>query len=376
MNKTALIVDDSRVARLTLKKLLINSGFDVIEFGSGEEALSYLKSASTYPDIIFMDVMMVGMDGLTATREIKSSSALCDIPVVMCTGNDSTDDQHQAREAGAMATLTKPPVAAELAAVLDTVQPHIQDNATTIQPEPVTPAVDIAALEANVVAQVESQLQTQMRAYLETLAETECHKQVQAQMAAQMKVVEQHLTTQLKQKVEVMVDEMAKSACQVAAEDVVSPCAFEAVKTVVEEADIPAQINEFLTHAGEEWLTQQEADLGQQLSEQLANAIPPIVKDSLAIELKEQVASELEHRLPAMLQAREAATERLTKETVQTLINQALAEATTETTAEPALEEVQQHIAQLQERMATLRMVTIGLGIVVIGFLIAALLQF
>ena len=55
--KLALVVDDSRVARMMLCKLLQSAGFSVVEQGSADEALSWLESSDQTPLIIFMDLM-------------------------------------------------------------------------------------------------------------------------------------------------------------------------------------------------------------------------------------------------------------------------------------------------------------------------------
>ena len=120
MQRIALVVDDSRVARMTLGRLLIAKEFDIVEQASGEDALAYLQSNENKPDIIFMDVMMGGMDGLTATQHIKANSALSEIPVIICTGNDSEADREQAFAKGATAVLSKPPAVDALAEIIST----------------------------------------------------------------------------------------------------------------------------------------------------------------------------------------------------------------------------------------------------------------
>lgn len=118
MQQIALVVDDSRVARMTLSKLLVAHDLEVIELGSGEDALVYLKSDKIKPDIIFMDVMMGGMDGLTATQQIKADDNLKQIPVVICTGHDTDADRAKSQEVGAVATISKPPEAEALQAII------------------------------------------------------------------------------------------------------------------------------------------------------------------------------------------------------------------------------------------------------------------
>ncbi|MFT7413679.1 MAG: CheY-like chemotaxis protein [Methylophagaceae bacterium] len=125
MQQIALVVDDSRVARMTLSKLLVAHDLKVVELGSGEEALIYLKGENVKPDIIFMDVMMGGMDGLTTTQQIKADDTLKHILVVVCTGNDTDADREKSQEVGAVATLTKPPEVEALDAIIAELAPHI-----------------------------------------------------------------------------------------------------------------------------------------------------------------------------------------------------------------------------------------------------------
>lgn len=107
--KTALVVDDSRVARMTLGKQLRNHGFEVVEQNSAEAALQWLQASTSLPDLIFMDVMMEGMDGFTATQRIKAEADWRDLPVVICSGKETEADLEQARASGAKAVLAKPP---------------------------------------------------------------------------------------------------------------------------------------------------------------------------------------------------------------------------------------------------------------------------
>ena len=66
-----LLVDDHQVVREGLRRILeLDKGIQVVgEAGSGEEAIT--KASSLSPDVIIMDLKMSGMDGITATRELK-----------------------------------------------------------------------------------------------------------------------------------------------------------------------------------------------------------------------------------------------------------------------------------------------------------------
>lgn len=73
--KNALLVDDSKVARFALSKLLEGRDMEVNMAGSAEEALDFLSSHQR-PDVIFMDHLMPGMNGVEATKAIKATPTL------------------------------------------------------------------------------------------------------------------------------------------------------------------------------------------------------------------------------------------------------------------------------------------------------------
>ncbi|HHH39784.1 MAG TPA: response regulator [Sedimenticola sp.] len=139
-----LLVDDSKSARFALKKLLQQHDLEVEMVDSGEAALDFLEQER--PDVIFMDHLMKGMDGLAATQRIKQNPQTADIPVVMCTSNDGEDYVQKARSQGAIGTLLKPPSPSKLDAILETADQAIRaarPTATTTAGKPgdATPAV-------------------------------------------------------------------------------------------------------------------------------------------------------------------------------------------------------------------------------------------
>ena len=103
--KRALVVDDSKSARLILRRMLEKYLFDVDTAASGEEALDYLLRQR--PDVIFMDHMMPGMDGFQAVREIKRDPTTATIPVMMYTSKEGDVYLGEARALGAMGVLPK-----------------------------------------------------------------------------------------------------------------------------------------------------------------------------------------------------------------------------------------------------------------------------
>jgi len=101
----ALVVDDSKSARFSLKRLLEEHNIDVALANSGEEAIEFL--ARDKVDVIFMDHTMPGMDGLEAVSVIKSNPDTAMIPVMMYTTREGEVYVGQARALGAVGVLPK-----------------------------------------------------------------------------------------------------------------------------------------------------------------------------------------------------------------------------------------------------------------------------
>ncbi len=115
--KSALIVDDSKMARVVLKKHLENRDVAVQMVASGEESIQYLKN--NQPDIIFMDCLMPGLDGFETTKQIRRDPNYSEIPIVMCTGKESVEDRKKAFEFGAAAYMCKSSSPESLQKILD-----------------------------------------------------------------------------------------------------------------------------------------------------------------------------------------------------------------------------------------------------------------
>lgn len=120
--KKALVVDDSKLARITLKKKLEQRGLQVAMAESGPQALELLRSGGGSElesvDIIFMDHLMPDLDGFETTQQIKADPALQHIPVVMCSGKENENYLQEAQAIGATGVLSKPPETSALEAIL------------------------------------------------------------------------------------------------------------------------------------------------------------------------------------------------------------------------------------------------------------------
>ena len=83
INKKVLVVDDEVSVRMFIKKAL-GKGYVVLEATNGEEAIGLAQNKK--PDIILLDIMMPGIDGLSACHVIKENINTKNIPVIMLTG--------------------------------------------------------------------------------------------------------------------------------------------------------------------------------------------------------------------------------------------------------------------------------------------------
>src|ERR1044071_7801879 len=103
--KRALIVDDSKSARVFLARILEKYEIDVDNAENAEAAIEYLGSHR--PDVIFMDHMMPGMDGFQAVQAIKNNPRTATIPILMYTSQEGELYLGQARALGALGVLPK-----------------------------------------------------------------------------------------------------------------------------------------------------------------------------------------------------------------------------------------------------------------------------
>lgn len=101
-----LIVEDNPVNMELAKDLLEMAGHVIFEATNGREAIDV--AGSFLPDLILMDIQLPGIDGLAATRVIKSNAATCEIPVIALTAFAMKTDENKSREAGCAGFITKP----------------------------------------------------------------------------------------------------------------------------------------------------------------------------------------------------------------------------------------------------------------------------
>ncbi len=107
-----LIVDDSPTEIHVLKTMLEKNDFAVSTASSGEEGIA--KAKAELPDLILMDVVMPGMNGFQATRQISTDPATNKIPIIIVSTKDQETDKMWGLRQGAKDYITKPAKEKEL----------------------------------------------------------------------------------------------------------------------------------------------------------------------------------------------------------------------------------------------------------------------
>jgi len=103
---TIVVVDDSSVSVSLYQFSVQNLAVDFISFNSPDKAWPYLNEHS--PDLIFLDIIMPGMDGLTFLDQIRTLEHQLETPVIMVTSKDYDQDRYIAKKLGALDFLIKP----------------------------------------------------------------------------------------------------------------------------------------------------------------------------------------------------------------------------------------------------------------------------
>jgi twitching motility two-component system response regulator PilG len=125
----ALVVDDSTTVRRLMDLTLRPMGVEVEFADRGEDALVLARQRGY--DIVFLDVMLPGIDGYRVCKTLKNDKATRHMPVIMLTSKDSAFDKVRGIMAGTDVYLTKPLERAALLAAMHKCLPRIQ--ATVLQ---------------------------------------------------------------------------------------------------------------------------------------------------------------------------------------------------------------------------------------------------
>lgn len=138
--RTVLIVDDSPASRDVLRQLLQGLRFRTAEADNGDEALAIARTCA--PDLIFMDLVMPGIDGFETVRRLRDAPPTRAVPVVMLSAHAIDDARQLSRDHGCNGFLSKP---VRFEQVLETLQTHLKLRWTSA-PTPVPRAQNAAAI--------------------------------------------------------------------------------------------------------------------------------------------------------------------------------------------------------------------------------------
>ncbi|EOG8372638.1 PleD family two-component system response regulator [Acinetobacter baumannii] len=101
-----LIVDDSPTETFRFKEILTKHGYDVLEASNGADGVTLAKAEQ--PDLVLMDVVMPGVNGFQATRQITRDEDTKHIPVGIVSTKDQATDRVWGKRQGAIDYLIKP----------------------------------------------------------------------------------------------------------------------------------------------------------------------------------------------------------------------------------------------------------------------------
>jgi DNA-binding response OmpR family regulator len=102
----ALIIDDSPTIVFALKKILQSAGFITLETGDAETGISIARTE--VPDLIFLDIILPGVNGFAALRTLRKDPATSHIPIIMISGNEQATELFFGSRTGADDFMKKP----------------------------------------------------------------------------------------------------------------------------------------------------------------------------------------------------------------------------------------------------------------------------
>ena len=111
-----LVVDDSPTEMFRFKEILTKNGFEVLEASNGADGVTLAQAE--LPDLVLMDVVMPGVNGFQATRQIARGEITKHIPVVIVSTKDQDTDRVWGKRQGAIDYLTKPIDESQLISVI------------------------------------------------------------------------------------------------------------------------------------------------------------------------------------------------------------------------------------------------------------------
>jgi DNA-binding response OmpR family regulator len=101
-----LIIDDSKTVCAVLRKMLRENGFTTTEAYDAESGIALMEKE--LPELIFLDIVLPGMNGFEALRSIRRNPRTDNIPIIMISGNESATEQFYVQRIGANDFMKKP----------------------------------------------------------------------------------------------------------------------------------------------------------------------------------------------------------------------------------------------------------------------------
>src|SRR5689334_12493497 len=101
-----LVVDDSTTVVTLLGRMLRQNGYVVLEAFDAEKGIEL--ALAERPDLVFLDIVLPGMSGFAALRQLRRQPATRDIPIIMMSGNEQATEQFYAQRIGADDFMKKP----------------------------------------------------------------------------------------------------------------------------------------------------------------------------------------------------------------------------------------------------------------------------
>ena len=112
-----LVVDDSATIRAVLGRMLEVDGYEVVRAADGESALELARAEP--PAMIFLDIVLPGMNGFAVLRALRHDPATQHVPIVMISGNQQATEQFYVQRFGADDFISKPFGQSEVARSID-----------------------------------------------------------------------------------------------------------------------------------------------------------------------------------------------------------------------------------------------------------------
>lgn len=133
MPEKIFVIEDDENIRDLIKIALQSYSYEVFAFEASEEALSSIQSIQ--PDLAIFDIMLPGMDGLAAVRQIRAMNTVGKIPIIMLTAKDTEIDKVTGLDCGADDYMTKPFGILELSARVRSLLRRVPAESVPVQKE-------------------------------------------------------------------------------------------------------------------------------------------------------------------------------------------------------------------------------------------------